>query len=336
MDKDKKTEFKVGLVVLLGISILIFGILWGKEYKLTAEQYELKIIFRNSGGLEVGDPVTVAGVRKGKVSGVQLKDGRILVTMKIDKDVRLFSDTEVLIENAAIMGGMKVSVDPGISGVDLNISQELTGKTAPSITETAHIISEIVNEVRRITQNLNTTINIINATIGNPEVKNSLKEAVINFEKASVGFEKASVEFERTSKGIGAFAEKNMKELDVSVGNVKSATSDFKTASSDFKLASSDFKLISTDLKVMSSELKKLASDPNLKITIDQTKKVVMEIDSLSVSLRKITAKIEKSEGTLGKFINEKDLYNELRRTTSHLDSLIMEIRTKGVKTKLF
>ena len=65
----KNAELIVGLTVIVGLSILLFGILWGKNYRLASNQVTVGFLFQNTSGLRVNDPVTVNGVSKGQVAG---------------------------------------------------------------------------------------------------------------------------------------------------------------------------------------------------------------------------------------------------------------------------
>jgi len=110
---DQKTEVFVGLTVTVAILVLIFGLIWGKGMKLFSSRGEYVAQFRNVQGLEKGDPVVVRGVERGQIERIDLKSDCAEVHFWIDKDIAIFSDAAIVIENQEIMGGKQLSINPG-------------------------------------------------------------------------------------------------------------------------------------------------------------------------------------------------------------------------------
>jgi len=54
---------------------------------------------------------------------------------------------------------------------------------------------------------------------------------------------------------------------------------------------------------------------------------LVEGLDSLRLSFTRIADQIEKQEGTLGKLVYDRTLYDQMRKTTRDLDSLILDVR---------
>lgn len=78
------------------------------------------------------------------------------------------------------------------------------------------------------------------------------------------------------------------------------------------------------------------ASEENIQTIIATLERNTTRFDSLSVrldrtsrSLDEIADKLNRGEGTLGKLLNEDQLYETLNRTLSNVDSLIVDIRTR-------
>ena len=79
MNDKLRTEIRVGVTVILGIAVLLFGFSWFKEWTMTGGFYTLKMRFDNSSGLQNGDPVMINGVRAGKVTLVKVESNTVLV-----------------------------------------------------------------------------------------------------------------------------------------------------------------------------------------------------------------------------------------------------------------
>jgi phospholipid/cholesterol/gamma-HCH transport system substrate-binding protein len=77
--------------------------------------YTLTANFAGIGGLQTGDEVQISGVKVGSVAAVELDPDTYLarVTMSIEDDVKLPSDTAALISSESLLGGRYLSLEPG-------------------------------------------------------------------------------------------------------------------------------------------------------------------------------------------------------------------------------
>ena len=115
MDLKNNIEFRVGLTVIISTLILIFGIIWGKEFRIKSNKYQVDLIFDNVGGMIPGDPVTVNGLREGKVAELGWHDRMVLVKIELNDRVQLYEDAEFIIVSAELLAGMRVEIFPGQS-----------------------------------------------------------------------------------------------------------------------------------------------------------------------------------------------------------------------------
>src|SRR5262245_65561210 len=68
----RSNEFAVGLAVLAALALVIFGALWLSETDVNQKEATYTARFRTVGGLGVGAPVTLRGVRVGRVEATRL------------------------------------------------------------------------------------------------------------------------------------------------------------------------------------------------------------------------------------------------------------------------
>ena len=99
------TAFTGAVTILLASVIGNFG--------LFKHRYPVAAVFDDVTGLLNGDPVTLAGVTVGKVTGSHVEHGLAVVDMSIDKDVRLPKTTNVEIKYRNLLGLRIVALDPG-------------------------------------------------------------------------------------------------------------------------------------------------------------------------------------------------------------------------------
>ncbi|MBC6460075.1 MCE family protein [Actinomadura sp. HBU206391] len=112
------------------------------------DRYRLVGTFDDVTGLLEGDLVKVAGTQVGRVSGVRVKDGRAEVTVEVDEEVRLPSDSVMSIRWRNMIGQRMIYLEPGRSRAMLAPGARVTR------TRSVVDLSEIVNGLGPLTRNL--------------------------------------------------------------------------------------------------------------------------------------------------------------------------------------
>jgi phospholipid/cholesterol/gamma-HCH transport system substrate-binding protein len=118
----QKTDFWVGLFVLLGAAALVFlalraGNLSAFSFKPT---YDITANFDNIGGLKERAAVKSAGVVVGRVSSIRFDDKtfQAVVTLSLDSDFKFPKDTSASILTSGLLGEQYVGLTAG--GDDAN------------------------------------------------------------------------------------------------------------------------------------------------------------------------------------------------------------------------
>lgn len=138
-------ELGVGVFVALGLAALTFlafrvGNLSGGDID---GGYRLKARFDNIGGLKVKAPVTVAGVRVGRVAdiGFDPQDFQAVVTLTIDPRYNgLPKDTGASILTAGLLGEQYIGLEPGGAPEPLREGDEL------KLTQSALVLEQIIGQ----------------------------------------------------------------------------------------------------------------------------------------------------------------------------------------------
>lgn len=119
-----KTDFWVGLFVLLGALALVFLALRAGNLSTFsfAPTYSLTANFNNVGGLKVGAPVKSAGVTVGRVAAIDFDNEmfQAVVTINVDQDRSFPTDSSISILTSGLLGEQYLGIDPG--GEDKNFS----------------------------------------------------------------------------------------------------------------------------------------------------------------------------------------------------------------------
>jgi phospholipid/cholesterol/gamma-HCH transport system substrate-binding protein len=112
-----KLEFVVGLFVLVGILCLGYlSIKLGKLELIGGNVYEVVAQFNSASGLKPGSAVEIAGVEVGRVRVIALNEDRAAVTLAVDNNVKLYTDTIASIKTRGIIGEKFLALSPGGGG----------------------------------------------------------------------------------------------------------------------------------------------------------------------------------------------------------------------------
>ncbi len=143
MTRDK-TDFWVGLFVLLGILALVFlALRAGNMSSFSfAPTYQVQARFDNLGGLKVRAPVKSSGVVVGRISDIRFDNRafQALVTMDLDSRYTFPTDSSLSILTSGLLGEQYIGITPG--GEDANLEQ---GSVA-QYTQSAVVLEELISK----------------------------------------------------------------------------------------------------------------------------------------------------------------------------------------------
>lgn len=148
MKNERSLEIGTGLFVLLGFAALAFLTTQLPGSKLgvlhEAAGYAVTARFDNVGDLQAGAPVSMGGVKVGRVTGVAFdsKDYKAVVTMTINQQYdRIPDDSWANIETAGLLGARYVGLDPGGSETYLKAGGQIEN------TQSAMVLEKLVNRL---------------------------------------------------------------------------------------------------------------------------------------------------------------------------------------------
>jgi phospholipid/cholesterol/gamma-HCH transport system substrate-binding protein len=141
----RNTEILVGVFVALGFAALL---MLAMKVSNLAEfsgdgGYEVVAHFDNVGGLKVRSPVTMSGVRVGRVSAIRFDDDlyQARVTLAIQSEfARIPTDTSASIYTAGLLGEQYVALLPG------GAEDFLEGGSVIKLTQSAVVLEELIGQ----------------------------------------------------------------------------------------------------------------------------------------------------------------------------------------------
>jgi len=308
--KKMSTELKVGLFAIVVIVILAFmtfkvgGIGWIKK-----EGYLINIYFKNIAGLDEKTKVKIAGVDSGIIEKIELVEGVAKVRVRINKDIRLYSDASASIKATGLLGDKYLEIKIG--------SQEPLLKDGDTIKNVREIvdIDDMVKNLSDVSENINILASSLNEAFGTEEAKRSLRIAILNLRQIT----------ENLNETIAV----NDKKLRLALDNINSLT----VALSD--LVNKNKEPFTTTLSNMEDFSNKLKTQgPDLLVNLDKATRdlraIVEEnrpaIKNTFDTLSDVSSRISKGEGSLGKLIKDERLYNSISKAAEGIDRTVSAV----------
>lgn len=100
-------QITIGLIGIIAVAAVVTGVFAYGTVGTGGGQYQLSAVFTDTGGIESGADVRVAGVSVGTVTGVEadFEAGQVILTFDVDDGVALGPDTRAEIAAATLLGG---------------------------------------------------------------------------------------------------------------------------------------------------------------------------------------------------------------------------------------
>jgi phospholipid/cholesterol/gamma-HCH transport system substrate-binding protein len=175
---EEKTDIKVGLTVIAGIVLLLFGIGWAKQWTLASHEETHRAIFATAAGLGRGDPVTVNGINRETVKDIELEQDGVIVTVAFSEHVDLRKDATARISMLELMGGKKVELRPGTSPDELPQSALIPGINSGDIGTLVAMVTSLSGKLESITGRADTLLAGLNSILQGDTLKQKLNRTL--------------------------------------------------------------------------------------------------------------------------------------------------------------
>ncbi len=288
----KNIEFRVGVIVLIGIVILVVSLYWLQGYKLERNSQRVVVLFDDVGTLDVGDRVTVSGVPKGKVNNLHLTDHGVEVELLLFQDVVLKRDARIVIKNLGLMGERFIAIAPGKDSLTLDTSQPVTGLYDTGLPEVMGLMGEMISELRNLVVSFK-------QTVGSDSSLNKFSSTVDNLQQVSAS--------------LAGYVARNEARLDQAAENFLDASRELNGL-----LKANRSRIDSTVYRV-----------DRVSVGLER---IVGRLDTLSVSAREFADNLNNPDGTIQLLLEDRRLYDDLRRTADNIDDLVNDIRANPRK----
>lgn len=273
--------------------------------------------FDSAQELKAGDRVKMAGVEVGRVEAITLQESKVQVTMRVNADAPVKTDSTATIRFAGLLGQNFVSLEFGSPNAEL-----ADDNTHLPTTEQANL-----NSIMQRLDNVAVGVENLTKSFSGDKIDNILGPLTDFFKQnssqISATFTNIKTITAQVAEGKGTFGKLIMDEA--LYNSALTTVSNLEGASTEMNSMFSDARTIIADAKGGRGTLGKLLSDDAL----------YSETTESMTNLKEILQKMNRGQGSVGKLINEDDFYNNAKLTLQKLDKATESLEDQGPITVL-
>ena len=284
-------EIKTGIIVIGGILLFILGFSYLKSTPLFDNSKTLYAVYDHVGGLQPGTQVSINGFNVGSVNDIKFKDasGKLIVTFSVNNNFSFSRNSKAELYDTGIIGGKGIQIKPVFDDAPSAKSGDtLITNTRPGLTDLLQQkLTPLQLKVEDAFTNADSLLMNVNQIL-DTKAKRDLQESLS-------GLNSTISSFKRSADILSIILSDNQSKLDSSMTNFQKLTYNFASLSDSLNNAGLGRTLAS--------------------------------LESTVANLDKVLAGIERGDGTLGKLMQDEQLYANLNNASKELDLLLQDFR---------
>ena len=273
---------KVGIFATLALAALAYLILRAEQIRLFSPEGDRYFArFDSVAGLDDQSAIRVAGVRVGRVDGIELRGNEALVKLLFERDVPLYRNARAEIKNLGLLGDKYVEIIPGEpTTAELEPGAVIPGVTGGGIDQMMASIGDVSSAIQNVAGQLS----------GDVPVQGPLGRLIVNLEL--------------TSAEIRELVAVNRAGLDATIGN-------FEIASAAL---ARELPRLSEQLASLLAEVQAVVGENRgtLHAGLENVEEITASLQTSVDNLNAITTRMNQGEGTIGKLLNSDEAHDEL------------------------
>ena len=298
-------ETKLGVFVAMAIlaAVIIIETLGGAEFLHSG--YHVSALFDTAQDLKVGNSVKMAGVEIGRVEKITLADQKVKVTMKLNSDAIVKTDSQATIKFTGLMGQNFVAIDFGSAN-------------APRAVEGTVLETKEQPDLNAIMAKLD------NATTGIENLTKSFTPDTID----------------NLLGPLTDLIKQNSTHISMTLSNIQNISGQIASGQGTIGKLIYDQSLYNSAMTTVTNLEDTMASARQIFNTITNGQGTLGKLvtdDTLynattasMTNLNQILLKINQGQGTVGKLVNDQDFYKNAKLSLQKLDKAADGLEDQG------
>ncbi len=295
-------EAKIGILVIIAVAALIFGLRMLQGKSLFNNGTDLYALYDDASGLQTSAPILLKGVAIGRVKDIQITDQqKIKVTIHLNEGVNIPVGSIAEMQSPSMLSSDKVIsiVFPANSSTNyLKDGANIEGKMQGGLVdELKGGLNPIMANVNGTVQNIDSVVLSVN-NIMNFQTQQSLRNTIQNLDKAIAdlstlahALSQQSGQISGIMKSVNGFAD-NLNQNNPKITNIL------------------------TNAETATNSL----TGPEIKETLKSLQEAA---DKLNATINNINS----TDGSLGLLMRDRALYDNINKMSKSLDELMIDLK---------
>jgi phospholipid/cholesterol/gamma-HCH transport system substrate-binding protein len=296
MKNQRRTEIKVGITVVLGILVFVWVFGWAKNLTIGSDRKIILVKFSSVAGLEIGDPVTINGVRKGYVDDIRINGNQVVTQLNLEKDIAVKADAKYVVMMLDLMGGKKVEITPGSSQIDVDYSKMQQGEFVGDIASAMAMLGSVQSDLVDVIKDVKISLAGVNKILSDQQFNNDFKTSLSNLA--------------RLTNNLNTLIKNNSSEIN-------------KLLKTSNDLAGNVNSFVQSNRDSITQTL------GSIQEVLKQSKELLSKVNS-------IVDQTNTSQNNLGKILKDPELLNDLKATITNAKDLtrilVEQLKAKGIE----
>jgi phospholipid/cholesterol/gamma-HCH transport system substrate-binding protein len=314
-----RNEIAVGAVVILALALVVVGSVWLQGRGFGREEMELRARFREVGQLQDGNAVKVRGVPIGRVESIDLEatGAGVIVTMRVQSDVRLPEDPVVLLAPESMFGDWQAEIFPRTSVPQYDYAEApdatvLPGATLPDMSRLTAVADQIAQNMAVLSERFEVAFT--------EETADNIRRAIDNIQSASAQLTQMVSRQQQAIDELSSDLQETTAALGEAVQTINRTFQQVESAIAGDKLVNIVAAAEHASVRIDSLSTELLATSRTMQ-------RAAMTADTLMRSVGTITNALSRGEGTFGLMLRDTTLYWRIVETSAELQALLRDLR---------
>ncbi len=297
-------ETKVGALTAIAITLLILGFNFLKGKTLFKTGNIVYARYADTKGIMVSNPVFINGFQVGSVFDIENSDknlSSILVAIKLKDNYNIAVNSVARIKDNPL-GAPSIMIALGDARQYLKTGDTLlTASSTGLLGDVMNKLGPVGDQIKETVHTLDSVLKNIN-TIFDPNTKNNLQQVIANMNKTTASLVVSSASIQSMMNEQSGAITQSMNHVASFTKNLSDNNEKVTRVLSNVEKTTDNF--VRADLTG----------------TVDKLKTTIANLNS-------IIEKVGSQDGTLGKLMNDKTLYNNLTNTVRSANILMDDLR---------
>lgn len=294
----KSKSIKVGIISLITIFLIYFGMNFLKGVNVLNNGKILYAYYEDVAGLTEGNAITVKGYKIGTITDIKFdneRENQLRVDLNIQNSIGIPKNSVAKIVSIDLMGTKGISLVLGDAPEFVSTGDELMSSIESSLQDEVNAqILPLKMKTEELIGSIDSVMTVITSVL-NKDARESLSKSLISLDQT---FSTLS----ETITVIDKMVNENKENVNVTLTNFASISENLNHSNEEIKNILYNFSSISDSLV-----------KADILTTVNKIDKIINSINN--------------EEGSLGKLVKNKSIYENLEAATRELEELIKDMK---------